>query len=296
MSDISRSHTRPAELLLLIVVVVWAANFPVMKFGLQGMNLFVFNSLRFLVAAVVLGSFFLARSSWTAFSPSDFRKVIGIGLLAHFVYQIAFLLGLSMTTAGNAAVLVSTAPLWTVFFESRIHRNRIPRFTWIGMAISVCGVVLIIIGSGKKLEFGSLALVGDILVLCGAALWGLYTNLQKPLLASYSAVQLAFAMVTAGAVSLTLIAIPSFGTFKWTDIGWPYYLAAIASGALSIGMANAVWSFGVKRLGPGRTSNFNNLVPVLAFIISYIVLDEKILPIQIVGAAVTVVGVWIARR
>jgi drug/metabolite transporter (DMT)-like permease len=52
----------------------------------------------------------------------------------------------------------------------------------------------------------------------------------------------------------------------------------------------------VKHLGPGRTANFNNLVPVLAFIFSYFTLHEQLLPIQFVGAGVTVVGIWIARR
>ena len=70
----------------------------------------------------------------------------------------------------------------------------------------------------------------------------------------------------------------------------------MASGAFSIGVANAIWTFGVKRLGPGRTSNFQNLVPVLAFIISYFTLNEEIAPIHFVGAAVTIAGVWYARR
>jgi drug/metabolite transporter (DMT)-like permease len=52
----------------------------------------------------------------------------------------------------------------------------------------------------------------------------------------------------------------------------------------------------VKRFGPGKTANFGNLIPVLAFIISYFMLDEQLFGVQFLGAAVTVVGVWIARR
>ena len=103
-------------------------------------------------------------------------------------------------------------------------------------------------------------------------------------------------MIAVGAAGLTIAAVPSARTFDWSAVHWTSYAAAVVSGALSIAIANVFWSVGVKYLGPGRTGNFGNLVPVLAFIVSYVVLDEDILLIQIVGAAVTVGGLWIARR
>ena len=154
-------------------------------------------------------------------------------------------------------------------------------------------VMCIKVLGGSKRRYAS---IGDIIVLCAAVLWALNTNLQKPLLVRYSAEQLALVMIAIGSGGLSVISLPAVLTFDWATLHWTYYLAAIVSGALSIGIANMIWSRGVQRLGPGRTSNFNNLVPVLAFIISYFTLDEKLLPIQFVGAAITVVGVWVARR
>jgi drug/metabolite transporter (DMT)-like permease len=164
------------------------------------------------------------------------------------------------------------------------------------MAISLCGVAMIIIRSGKQLEFGGNALIGDIVTLTAAMIWGLNTNLQKPLLARYSVLQVATSMMIVGGIGLSLAAIPSAMKLDWGSIDWRHYAAAIASGAFSIGIANAIWSNGVKRLGPGRTANFNNLVPVLAFIISYFTLHEPISVIQIVGVTITMAGVWVARR
>ena len=161
---------------------------------------------------------------------------------------------------------------------------------------SFIGVLMIIIGSGKKLEIGSSALFGDLITVGAAFLWGLNTNLQKPLLARYSPMQLTLAMITVGALGLSLSAAPSAMEFNWGAVDWTYYAAALASGALSIALANVGWSVGVKRLGPSRTANFGNLVPVLAFLISYLVLDENVLLIQVFGAAVTIGGVWLARR
>lgn len=290
------THELKAELWLLFVVVVWAANYPVAKYGLQGMNPFIFNAIRYLVAAIVLVLPYLGRSRWQRIEPGDVPRVLRAGIVAGVIYQLAFITGLSMTTAGNSAVFLSTSPLWTMFLNARIHKEKIQSLMWAGMAVSLCGVVMIIAGSGKKIELGGKELIGDIITLAAGALWGLNTNLQKPLLVRYSPMQLAFLLSATGAVGLSLLAIPAARSMEWTSVHWTFYLAAISSGAISIGIANGLWSNGVRRLGPSRTANFSNLVPVLALAFSFFTLHEELLPVQILGAGVTIVGVWIARR
>jgi drug/metabolite transporter (DMT)-like permease len=285
-----------AESLLLIVVVVWASNYPLAKYALRELHPLIFNAIRYVVATLVLCIPFIAGSPWKPIAREDRFPLLRAGVIASVVYQMAFIIGLTLTTAGNSAVLLSTSPLWTIFLNSHMHKEKIPRQTWIGMAVSLCGVIMIIIGSGKKLELGSNELLGDFITLAAAALWGLNTNLQKPLLTKYSSNQLAIIMIATGGIGLSLIGTPSFPGVPWGSLHWSVYAATIISGALSIGLANVLWSHGVKHLGPGRTANFNNLVPVLALAISYFTLNENLLPIQFIGAGVTIIGVWVARR
>jgi drug/metabolite transporter (DMT)-like permease len=296
MNDPSRRSAYTAEMLLVLVVLIWSSNYPIAKYGISVLDVFVFNAIRFIVAAAFVLVFFVTRFAWSRVEPRDWSRLITVGIIANVVYQMAFIIGLKLTTAGNAAVLLSTAPLWTVFLNARIHKENIGPAVWLGMAMSLCGIALIVIGSGKKVEFGSHALIGDVVTLVAAALWALNTNLQKPLVAKYPAVQVTLVMLSVGAVGLTVAAIPTATTMDWIGVNWTYYLAAVISGALSIGVANVIWSIGVKRLGPGRTANFNNLVPVLAFVFSYFALDEQLYLIQFIGAGVTIGGVWIARR
>ncbi|MBI1804234.1 MAG: DMT family transporter [Ignavibacteriae bacterium] len=296
MTDPKCTHEYRAETLLLIVVVVWAANYPLAKFALASLHPFVFNAIRYIVAAAVLLTGARIGSWWSPVEKSDWPKLLGAGFVSNILYQLLFIVGLSMTTAGNSAIILSTSPLWTIFLGARMHKEKMPRIMWIGMLISLVGIVMIIVGSGKKIGLGSQELTGDIIVLAAAALWGLNTTLQKPLLHTYSAQQLALILISIGAVGLTLAGIPAVVQTQWESVSWLAIVAAILSGAFSIGIGNVIWSYGVKHLGPGRTANFNNLVPVLAFILSYFTLHEQLLPIQIIGAAITVVGVWIARR
>lgn len=295
-TSLDPSRTNSVEPLLIVAVVIWAANYPVSKYGLSGIDVLVFNSLRFLVASAALVAYFLKRFHWSPVSPPDRGRVLSVGVLSNVIYQIAFVSGLSLTTSGNAAVLLSTSPLWTVLFEARLNKQKIPRGMLIGMAMSLCGVVMIIAGSGKRLELGSTALYGDLICLAAAALSGLSTNLQKPFLSRYSVPQLTLLFTVIGAVGLTIVAIPAAIRTPWAAIHWSYYAATLASGAFSIAIAGLFWSRGIKELGPARAANFNNLVPVLAFIFSYLVLDEAVVRVQVVGAIVTIAGVWYARR
>lgn len=290
------SKERRAELLLLIVVVIWASNFPIAKYGIQGLDIFLFNGIRYVSAFIVTLLLFRLRFTWQEMSRGDWLKMIGIGFLANVVYQLAFIIGLKFTTAGNSAILLATSPLWTVFWNARLHRVAIERTVWVGMGLSLVGIILIITGSGRAIAFGSYGMIGDIVSLAAAMLWALNTNFQKPLLTTYSTMQLSVVMVAVGAVVHALLALPDALTVPWQTISLTYLVAGVVSGVLSIGVANILWSHGVKRLGPSRTANMSNLTPVLAFVISSLTLDERISWLHVAGGAVTLFGVWIVRR
>jgi len=286
----------PVESMLMAAVVIWAANYPVSKYGLSGLGVFVFNGLRFVVASLFLVFLFLRRFTWMPVAHADWMKLLGLGLLANVIYQAAFVTGLNLTTSGNAAVLLSTSPLWTVLFDARINKQPISAGMVWGMVMSLCGVILIIVGSGKELELGRAALVGDLICLAAAALAGLTNNLQRPFLIRYGVPQLSLILIVIGAAGLMVIAVPSALQTPWVSIHWSYYAAVLASGAFSIAIGSLFWNRGIKELGPGRAANFNNLIPVLAFVISYLVLGEELYMTQFAGAAITIAGVWYARR
>jgi drug/metabolite transporter (DMT)-like permease len=297
MHEISPDRsTRSTENLLLVVVFIWAANASLLKFGISGMDVLVFNSIRFLVAGTTLIIIYLSRTTWKHISKGDLLKMLGLGILAHVLYQMAYIFGLKNTTVGNSAIILSTSPLWTVFFNSMIHKEKVPSQAWWGTGVSLVGIVLIVVGTGSELTFGGNAMLGDMLSFAAALLWALNTTLQKDLLKDYSAMQLSAVLVCVGAVVLTLVAIPSSIHLEWRTIGSEYYAAAVISGGLSIGASTVLWAVGIKNIGPRKTANFNNLVPILAFIFAYFALGEKIYPLQVLGAGITLVGVYLARR
>ncbi len=290
-----RSQIR-AELLLLLVVTIWACNYPVAKYGISGLNLYVFNALRFITATLLLAAVSLFRSSWVPIRKDDWPALIRAGLVANVLYQVAFILGLSLTTAGNSAILLATAPLWTVVIYARMQKETVRRQVWLGIVVSLLGIILVVLGSSKKVEFGTTALIGDLICVGAAFLWAFNTNLQKPLLLHYAPTHVALVMVSIGAIGLSCFAVSPAISTVWSSVHWSYVAAALVSGTLAIGASNVMWSYGVKRLGPNRTGNFGNLIPVLALGVSYVTLGEELSLIQAGGTAMTLFGVWFARR
>jgi drug/metabolite transporter (DMT)-like permease len=289
-------NDRRAQLLLLLTATIWAANYPIAKYALSQMDALVFNAGRYVVAAVVLSLIVVLRSEWIVVERADWRNILRVGFVASVMYQSAFIVGLNLTTAGNAAVMMATSPLWTLLLNSFLHKEKIRAATWLGIALSFCGVTLIIAGSGKKLSLGGYEIIGDVICLAAAMLWAFNTNLQKPLLTRYSPLHLATLSISIGAVGLSLVASPNAVTTQWASLGWDVWLAIAISGGLSIGVANVFWSNGVQQLGPGKTAPFSNLIPVIAFLLSYVALNELVNLMQIIGSVVTIAGVWLARR
>ncbi len=290
------STERRAQVLLLIVVTIWAGNASFAKAGLALLDPFVFNAVRYVSAFLVLLVILRNRYEWIPVGRPDAARVLQWGFLASVLYQAIFIIALAFTSAGNVAVFLSTSPLWTAILSARVNRERIPPKALFGMVVSVAGIVLLLLGSGKNVSFGGKALVGDVLALISAVLWALNTTLQRPLLATYSTYQLTLMSLGIGAAGLTLLAVPSAASLDWAAVAPVAFVIAVVSGVFSNALANLFWSYGVKWLGPRRTSGFNNLVPVLAFLISWIAFDEQILAVQFAGAGLTVLGVWWARQ
>lgn len=101
-----------ADLLLIAIAVVWGFNVVVVKTSLAELGPLPFNSLRFLLAATI--SWLLLWITGFKLLPAkeDIPRLIILGLLGHTVYQVLFISGINLTSAGNTALLLATIPVW----------------------------------------------------------------------------------------------------------------------------------------------------------------------------------------
>lgn len=301
MTNPSKSHVRLAELGLLTVVVIWGVNFSVMKSAVVELDALVFNALRFTLSVAFLGLLVWREEQRGGGMPpkGDRRRswwpLIGLGMLGHFLYQTTFILGLERTTAGNSALLLGSAPLWTAVIAHFTGWERLVARAWLGLLLCVGGAALISLAhEDRSLE--SEGFVGDLLTIIAAVGWGAYTAGSKPLLRSWSSLGLAWRSMVAATPLIWLAAVPRLGGMDWSVLGWEAWAAILYSGFLSTGVAYVLWNYGIVHVGASRTAVYANLLPAVAIVVAVFWLGEGVTLPQVLGGLLVVGGVLWVRR
>ncbi|MFW6347723.1 MAG: DMT family transporter [Cyclonatronaceae bacterium] len=284
------------ELFLLLVALIWALNFSVVKFSLEQIDPMSFNSFRF---ALAIGFMYVAllRSGQTLeVHKGDWPKLIGLGLLGHLLYQSLFIYGINFTFAANAAVMLGTIPVWIAVLGRIFFGLTLSWFAIAGVISTFIGIFLIMEGSATGITLSSENIIGDVIILCAAFVLGLYTLFTKDMLKRYTPIQFTMLMMLTGGVAVVLAGVPWLLTLDFAAISPAAWGGTLYSGLLSIGMAFMVWSYGIRQVGAVRTSTFQNLVPVFGLIFGILILNEKLLILQYIGAAFVITGIILARK
>lgn len=284
---------------LLAVVLIWGVNFAVVKVPLEVMPPFVVNAIRYTISALVLGVLHVRASRAAGVAPTatfaaGWKTVVALGLLGHAVYQVGFILGIERTTAGGAALLIATSPLVTAVLGHAAGVDRLRARGWLGLAVSVAGVALVI--AGRPGEVGG-DLLGMSLLLAASFAWGVSTVVSRPVLdRGATALGLAFWGVVIALPILIALAVPEIARTPWPEVDLVDGLALVYSGSLSTGIAYWLWNRSVRSAGPSRTAAFSNLVPFVGVAAGAVLLGEPVAWLQVLGGALIVAGLMALRR
>ena len=83
---------------------------------------------------------------------------------------------------------------------------------------------------------------------------------------------------------------------SYGQIPWTAWAGTAFSFLFAIVLAYSFWYFGVSRIGPTRTAVYANLTPAIALLVSWLALGERLGLLQLVGAGVIFLGIYIVRR
>ena len=106
----------PTDLMMLGLVVVWGANYALVKSALAQVSPRAFNALRFTGAAVVILFLTWVVERDLSVRRSDWGELLMLGFLGTFLYQNLFIQGMARTTASNSSLLLSTTPIFVALF------------------------------------------------------------------------------------------------------------------------------------------------------------------------------------
>jgi drug/metabolite transporter (DMT)-like permease len=282
------------DVLLLVVMVIWGVNLTVVKVSLREMDSLAFNSIRFSLAGMIL--LILAFSTGvTRLDRRTAARLFVIGLIGNGLYQVLFILGISMTMAGVTSLILASTPIFVSILNALIGVERIGIRVWGGVGSSFLGILLMINPGSLAEPVGLIFILGDLLILAATVCWAVYTVLSRPLLSSLSPLQFVAYTVALGTPFLVLVSIPSLMRQNFAAVSWLGWAGLVFSSTLAIGFAYVVWYSGVREIGSTRTAIYENLSPVVAVLFARQVLGESLLPTQLLGAVLVFLGIYLTR-
>jgi drug/metabolite transporter (DMT)-like permease len=224
----------------------------------------------------------------------DRWRVVLLGILGNLIYQFFFIVGLDLTTAGNASLLLATTPAWTLLLSVGMKHERPSYLVWLGVLGTVIGMGLVVGGGlGSSAPSGNLR--GDLLIVGGAISWALHTVGAKSLVERYGALPVTAWTLWVGTLALLIWGAPTLLDTPLRTLSLATWLGIAYAGVFGISIAYALWYRGVQLIGNARTAAYQNLVPVVALLVAWVWLEEVPRALQIAGAGVILLGVSAAR-
>lgn len=295
--SIKKSLLLLAHLGALITMLAWGSSVLFTKVlmidgGFTPVEMFVyrFSFAYILLLIVTLKKLF--ANNWR----DEFQLFI-CGLCAGSLYFITENYALKFTNAGNVSLLASISPIFTTILLAIIYRIKPSFGSILGSTIAFIGVGFIILSSGEGFEIRP---TGDILALCSALSWAIYTIMVKRLSPIYTSLFITRKLFFYGVITalpLLFIQKAPYHFHLLFDFSKPQFgLNFLFLVLMCSVMAYLIWNEVMKVLGTITANNYLYLQPLVTMIAAYFVLGEEIVAMGYIGCVLIIGGIYLSDK
>lgn len=289
--------TLKTYLKLLFSMLVWGGTFTSARILGSELDPTISAFLRFLLASVMLLTLlYYKEGHFPRITFKQFTYVLGMGLTGIAMYNLFFFYGLSRTEASRGSLITSINPLITALGAAIIFKEKFTLLRIFGFILCVTGAVLIISKGDVSSLLSKGVDSGDLAFLGCATSWAIYTLLGRFVGSQLSSLTAITYASTLGMLVLFASTYNKglFDTITTLSLSVGVNLLYLSLLATVIGF---VWfQDGVKHLGAAKAAVFIYLMPVSAVFWAWLILDEKITLILIIGALLVITGVYLVNK
>lgn len=266
---------------LLGATLLWGSSFPTTKIVMNSIDEYTYTWFRGLIALLGLTPYVLYKY---VLSRSIGTRVIRGGLLAGIAYSLGIWLqgwGMKYTTATNSAFITQLSVVFVHVYVALRQR----RYSWrllLSLTLALTGLYLL---TNPTVSPN----IGDLLVLLGAFMWAIQIIIvsiysgEDPLLFTFYEVMPTLLFIIPGITTINQVALSPVTLFLLT------YLALACSDA-----AYSLQVYGQRYINPAIAAMIFLLEPVFASLLAYVALGELLRGLQILGAMLVFVSVFIS--
>lgn len=283
-------------LLLVLTMAVWGSTFVVTKELIALWPPYTLACARVSLGTLVLLPLAISRHRRETRLP--WPTIWVMGLLGVALYYLSFNVAMMHVSASQGALVQSSIPAMTALVAVLWLRERASALRWLGIAMSVGGVLIVF--SGGVSDSSESALLGNLLMFASVVCWALYTSMAKRV-SGYDSLVITVAVMGTGAVLLLPLAgyeivtanlggkgLPALPPMGWAGV---LYLGVVASG-----FAYLLYNASLRHLDASAVGVYTNLIPIVGVLTGVVVLGEPLSARAIVGGLVVMLGVWITSR
>ena len=283
--------SRYTRIFPLLFVLLWSTGFIGARLGLPHTEPLTFLLIRYLAVIACMTVVALAtRAPWPRTAGAWFH--IGMaGLLLHGVYLGGVFIAISRgLPAGVTSLVVGVQPLLTAVGAGLLLGETVLRRQWLGLLLGLVGVGLVVFGKVGA-GFGAQALLPAVVALLGITMGTLYQKRFCPAF-DWRTGSVAQFLPTAVLTWLCAAGTESFhvewvGEF-WFALGW--LVLVLSLGAVSL------LNWLIRHTGAVNVASLFYLVPPCTALFAWMLFGDTLSGLALLGMAVAVVGVYLARK
>ena len=283
----------------IFTVIVWGSCFVLTKNLLAiGLTPLQITPLRMILAYV---SLLVMRPKFLRLPWKDELMFVLIGITGGSLYFYLQNASLSYTYSANASIIVlGLSPISTVILAQLFTRNneKLGKWVYIGAVIAIAGVVLVVLNGTLAFH---LSPKGDLLALGAAAMWAIYSVLIKKYTEQYDNFIVTrrvffWAFITAVPLMLLTDGVPSMAVLSDLFTTPSVLISWLFLGMFGNAICFAIWNIAFKSLGTVITNNYLYASPFVTVIVGWLLLDEPISVMSVIGAVLITIGVIFAYK
>jgi drug/metabolite transporter (DMT)-like permease len=294
----NRRLTASTAALLLAPPLLWAGNAVVARALVGDFPPLALSFARWALALLLILPFAIGglREAWPRLR-GQWLLLTGISALGVSCYNSLQYLALQTSTAVNATLIGASGPIVTLLVGAVFFRSPVRRLQWLGAALSMVGVLLVI-ARGDPMNLARLQLDrGDLVMLIATLAWSVYTWLLRTRRPDLPATPFLTLQIALGALMILPFAVLEYFWTGSTAAPTTTNLFALLYVALLPSLvAYFCWDRGVAMAGAVLPMYFVNLTPVFAGLLSYFILGEAIGLHHLVGGLLIIAGIHLASR
>ncbi|MBV9152146.1 MAG: DMT family transporter [Alphaproteobacteria bacterium] len=285
---------RAVYLFLAIIVLTWAANWPLMKLALSDAPPLVFVLVRLLGTVALLAPTLAAMRVPLLPIPGERLGLFWVGELQVAGFLLFAIVGLAIEAPGRAIVLAYTFSLWAIPIGVLLGVERLGRFHLIGAAIGFAGLVLFM-NPGLVDWSSPRALFGNLFLLLSAIAWALGSCLYRRRMWRTGFWTQTFWQLAVSAPVVLAFALPQL---SGEPIHWSARLLAILAynWVVTTALGYFLWAKVLTAMPAATAGQVLALTPVGGFLLSILIFGGMVTPDVLVSIALIVAGIILTLR